>query len=92
MIRSFRDAKTEAFFRGDFVRAFSGFEEQALKRLVWLDAAESLEDLRNIRSNRLEALAGDRRGQFSIRINQQWRVCFRWREGDAFDVEIVDYH
>jgi proteic killer suppression protein len=92
MIRSFRNAETEAFFRGENVRAFSGFEAQALKRLLWLHAAETLEDLRAIRSNRLEALSGDRRGQFSIRINRQWRVCFRWHKGDALDVEIVDYH
>jgi proteic killer suppression protein len=63
-----------------------------LKRLLWLDAAKALEDLRATRSNRLEALKGDPRGQFSIRINQQWRVCFRWKDGDAFEVEIVDYH
>jgi proteic killer suppression protein len=92
MIRSFRDAKTEAFFRGEYVRAFSGFEAQALKRLLWLDAAETLEDLRNIRSNRLEALSGDRHGQFSIRINRQWRICFRWEKGNALEVEIADYH
>jgi len=92
MIRSFRDANTEAFFQGKFVRAFSGFEAQALKRLLWLHAAQSLEDLRAIRSNRLEALQGERQGQFSIRVNLQWRICFRWEGKDAFDVEIVDYH
>ncbi|MGA7239745.1 MAG: type II toxin-antitoxin system RelE/ParE family toxin [Bryobacteraceae bacterium] len=92
MIQSFRDAETESFYSGRFVRAFSGFEEQAVKRLQWLNAATSLEDLRATRSNRLEALKGDRKGQFSIRINDQWRVCFRWKDGNAVDVEIVDYH
>ena len=92
MIRSFRDAKTEAFFRGEYVRAFSRFEAQALKRLLWLDAAESLEDLRNVRSNRREALSGDRPGQLSIRINLQWRICFRWKDSEPYDVELTDYH
>lgn len=92
MIRSFKDAQVERFFTGEFIRAFSGFESQALRRLMLLHTAQTLEDLRAIRSNRLEALKGDRRGQFSIRINQQWRVCFRWEEGNALDVEIVDYH
>jgi len=59
---------------------------------LWLHAAQSLEDLRAIRSNRLEALQGERQGQFSIRVNLQWRICFRWEGKDAFDVEIVDYH
>jgi toxin HigB-1 len=92
MIKSFKDARAEAFYQGKFVQAFSGFEAQALKRLLWLNAAQTLEDLRAIRSNHLESLKGDRRGQFSVRINQQWRVCFRWKDGNAFEVEIVDYH
>jgi proteic killer suppression protein len=91
-IRSFSDARTEALWTGEFVRAFSGFDKQALNRLVQLDLAETLTDLRNFRSNRLEALKGDRKGQFSIRINDQYRICFRWKDGDALDVEIVDYH
>ena len=92
MILSFRDKKTEAFARGEFVRAFQGFDRQGWKRLEILAAATSLNDLRGLPSNRLEALRGDRVGQLSIRINRQWRVCFRWTEGEASDVEIVDYH
>lgn len=92
MIKSFKDSLTEDFFKGGFVHAFSGFETQALKRLLWLHAAKTLHDLREIRSNRLETLRGDRRGQFSVRINEQWRVCFRWEDNNALDVEIVDYH
>lgn len=64
----------------------------ALRKLFLLDAAEKLEDLRIPPGNQLERLAGDRKGQYSIRINDQWRVCFRWEEGDAYEVEIVDYH
>ena len=63
-----------------------------LRKLVQIDAAERLDDLRIPPGNRLEALKGDRRGQHSIRVNDQWRICFRWRDGDAYDVEIVDYH
>ena len=73
-------------------RQFRAIEEQARKRLRWLDAATSLADLAAIRGNRLEALKGDRAGQHSIRINDQWRICFYWRDGNALDVEIVDYH
>lgn len=64
----------------------------ALRKLLILDAADRLEDLRIPPGNRLEKLAGDRKGQYSIRINDQWRICFRWHQGDAYDVEIVDYH
>ncbi|MEM6746250.1 MAG: type II toxin-antitoxin system RelE/ParE family toxin [Pseudomonadota bacterium] len=94
MILGYATKDTEAFASGKFVRAFEGFRQQALKRLLILDAATSLGDLRQLPSNRLEALRGDRAGQFSIRINQQWRLCFKW-DGDALgpsDVEIVDYH
>lgn len=94
MILGYRDKRTEAFARGERVREFGGFERQAYKRLEVLDAATGLDDLRLLRSNRLEALAGDRRGQFSIRINKQWRICFEWPR-DALgpsNVEIVDYH
>ena len=81
------------FAEGAFVSAFQGFEQQAARRLSVLNAAPSLETLRNMRSNRLEAVKGDRQGQHSIRINRQWRVCFVWHEGQgATDVEIVDYH
>ena len=94
MILSFRDKKTEAFAQGDFVKAFSGFEAQAERRLAILNAAPSLETLRALPSNRLEALRADREGQYSIRINQQWRICFNWpvdAKGPS-NVEIVDYH
>ncbi len=92
MIRSFRRKDTERLFDDRFVRRFQAFERTARKKLESLNAASSLEDLRMIPGNRLEALRGSRAGQFSIRINDQWRVCFRWVEGDAYDVEIVDYH
>jgi len=75
------------------VRRFSReIQRVALRKLVMLHAAESLQDLRAPPGNRLERLSGDREGQYSIRINDQWRVCFRWAEGDAYDVEITDYH
>ncbi len=93
MIRGFRDRETERLFRREPVRKLpADVRRVALRKLVLLDAAESLEDLRVPRGNRLEKLTGDRAGQHSIRINDQWRVCFRWKEGDAEDVEIVDYH
>ncbi len=94
MILSYRDKKTESFARGEFVKAFQGFEDQAAKRLAILNAAPSLDTLRALPSNRLEALRGDRARQFSIRINQQWRICFDWPEGQSGpdNVEIVDYH
>jgi proteic killer suppression protein len=94
MILSYRDRRTEAFASGTFVREFQGFDRQAWKRLEILDAAASLDDLRGLPSNRLEALKGDRGGQFSIRINMQWRICFEWESGAAgpSGVEIVDYH
>lgn len=92
MIRSFADRDTEALFEDQFVRAFSGFERQARKKLLILNASAALEDLRVPPGNRLEALSGNRKGQFSIRINGQWRICFSWRDGHPHDVEIVDYH
>lgn len=94
MILTYRDKKTEAFASGEFVKAFQGFENQAAKRLAILNAAPDLASLRALPSNRLEALRGDRAGQFSIRINQQWRVCFDWPDGQPgpSNVEIVDYH
>lgn len=94
MILSFRDRKTEAFAQGEFVKAFSGFETQAERRLAILNAAPALEALRAFPGNRLEALRGDRNGQYSIRINQQWRICFEWPAGQIgpSNVEIVDYH
>ena len=92
MIRSFRDRKTRRFFEGQRVPAFHGFADQAVRRLALLDSAETLADLAALPSNRLEVLRGDRVGQYSIRINVQWRVCFRWTDDGPCDVEIVDYH
>ncbi|MFZ5617647.1 MAG: type II toxin-antitoxin system RelE/ParE family toxin [Pseudomonadota bacterium] len=94
MILSYRDKKTEQFAGGEFVRAFQGFEDQAARRLSILNAALSLDTLRSLPGNRLEALKGDRAGQYSIRINQQWRICFEWPDGQTgpSNVEIVDYH
>lgn len=94
MILSYRDKRTKAFAGGTFVREFQGFDRQAWKRLEILDAATSLDELRALPSSRLEALRGDRRGNFSIRINSQWRICFEWPHGAAgpSNVEIVDYH
>ena len=92
MIRSFRDRETRRFFEGQRVAAFQSFARHAVRRLVLLDSAETLGDLAALPSNRLEALRGDRAGQHSIRINVQWRVCFRWTEDGPHDVEVVDYH
>jgi proteic killer suppression protein len=92
VIRSFADKGTMALYQGRRVRRFDGFRAQAERRLQVLRRARTLEDLRGLPGNRLEALTGSRQGQFSIRINRQWRICFRWHDGDAWDVEIVDYH
>jgi proteic killer suppression protein len=92
VIRSFADKKTSTLWSGASVPAFRAFRAQAERKLAILDAAGSLDDLRGLPGNRLELLKGDRKGQHSIRINDQWRLCFRWSEGDAYDVEIVDYH
>ena len=92
MIRSYRNRDTERVFHRQFVPAFQGFATSALRRLRMLDRAKTLENLSAFNGNRLEALSGDRAGQYSIRINRQWRICFRWYDGDAYDVEIVDYH
>ncbi len=92
MIRSFADKATERLANRERVRAFAGFERVALRKLEMIRAAGVLEDLRVPPGNRLEALKGDRAGQHSIRINDQWRVCFRWSDGEAHEVEICDYH
>ena len=92
MIRSFGSRDTERFFHGGTVPAFQGFAAQALRRLRYLNDANSLTQLHSRPGNRVESLSGNRVGQYSIRINLQWRVCFRWLDGDAYDVEIVDYH
>ena len=94
MIVSYKDKRTQKFADGEFVRDFQGFDRQAWKRLEILDAAVSLSELQQLPSNRLEALYGDRMAQYSIRINQQWRLCFEWPEGAVgpSNIEIVDYH
>ena len=94
MIRSYRGRRSERFAEGERIPAFEGFRHQAEKRLTVLEAAVSLRDLAQLRSNRLEALSGDRKGQYSIRINSQWRLCFEWPQGadGPENVEIVDYH
>ena len=94
MILNYRDRRTKQFADGEFVRPFHGFARQGWKRLDILNAATSLNDLAALPSNRLEALRGDRAGQYSIRINQQWRICFEWPANapGPSNVEIVDYH
>lgn len=92
MIRSFASRDTERLFNDERVAKYQAVERQARRKLLLIDAARTLEDLRVPPGNHLEALSGDRLGQYSIRINKQWRISFRWRDGDAFDVEIVDYH
>jgi proteic killer suppression protein len=93
MIRSFRCKETERVWGGQSSRKFPGdIQDRALRKLRQLDASGSLDDLRNPPGNRLEALHGERAGQMSIRINGQWRICFQWHDGDATEIEIVDYH
>jgi proteic killer suppression protein len=93
MIRSFKDRRTEAVFRGESPKGFpSDLVKVARRKLGYLDAANDLADLRLPPGNRLEALAGDRRGQHSIRINDQFRVCFVWTARGPADVELIDYH
>jgi len=92
MIQSFKYSDTEALFNGRRVARFVNFERAALRKLEQLDLALSIEDMRSPPGNRLEALKGDRTGQWSVRINDQWRVCFRFENGNALNVEIVDYH
>jgi len=92
MIRSFRCRDTEALAAGERVRRFAGIADVARRKLRQLQIAGRLDDLRVPPGNRLEALKGDRQGQYSIRVNDQWRVCFRWTAAGAEDVEIVDYH
>jgi toxin HigB-1 len=90
----YKDKRTEEFVAGKRVKEFQSFERQAYKRLEILEAATSKEDLMQLPSNRFESLGGDRKGQYSIRINEQWRICFNWTEGSvkAFNIEIIDYH
>lgn len=93
MIKSFGDRDTERLFdRRPIKRLSSKLQRVALRKLRILDAATTLDDLRVPPANRLEKLKGDRSGQYSIRVNRRWRICFDWRSGDAYKVEIVDYH
>jgi proteic killer suppression protein len=93
MIKSFRDDDTERLFqRGPAKRLPRQLQRIALRKLLMIDAAKSLDDLRVPPANRLEKLSRDRIGQYSIRINDQWRICFEWSDGDAYEVEVVDYH
>jgi proteic killer suppression protein len=92
MIISFRDRATQSIWMGAFVKRFSGIEKQAQRKLDMLHVARDLNDLRAPPGNRLEMLAGNRQGLHSIRINDQWRICFRWTKEGPADVEIVDYH
>ncbi len=92
MIKGFRCRETQKVFERRNSRKFAAIQRVALRKLLMLDAAESLQDLRVPPANRLEKLSGDRTGQHSIRVNDQWRICFRWKSGNAQDVEIVDYH
>ncbi len=93
VIKSFRGKATAAIFSGLFVRHLShGIQRRARAKLQQLDHAQTLDDLRIPPANMLEILKDDRAGQYSIRVNRQWRICFAWHDGDAFDAEIVDYH
>ena len=94
MIVNYRDKRTREFAQGRWVKAFSGFERMANLKLDRLEAATSIRDLAALPGNRFEALAGDRKGQYSIRINDKWRICFEWPDGapGPSNVEIVDYH
>jgi proteic killer suppression protein len=92
VIRSFKDRDTARLFDDQFVARFRAIERQARRKLLYLHRAHTIQDLIVPPGNRLEALRGGRKGQHSIRVNDQWRICFRWKDGDAHDVEIVDYH
>jgi len=92
VIRDFRDKKTELFFAGEHIKEFSGMRKVAERKLTMLDSASDLKDLLSPTGNRLEKLKGDRAGQYSIRINDQWRICFVWMPDGPHDVEITDYH
>jgi len=92
VIKSFRSQETEQLYSRQRVKRFRAFERVAQRKLRQLDIAAELRDLQSPPGNHLQALKGDRKGQHSIRVNDQWRICFVWRDGDAYDVEIVDYH
>jgi len=91
--QSFGKSETERVFRGEMARGLPrDIQAAALRKLLVLHAATAVDELRSPPSNRLERLAGDRAGQMSLRVSDQWRICFRWEQGDAYDVEITDYH
>ena len=92
MIRGFKGKKTERFFAGVAVKEFSGFKKAAERKLLMLDSASELRDLLSPPANRLERLKGERDGQHSIRINDQWRICFVWKKDGPHEVEMTDYH
>jgi proteic killer suppression protein len=92
MIRGFKDKKTERLFAGQTVKEFSGFRKAAERKLTMLDSAAEARDLLSPPGNQLEKLKGDRAGRYSIRINDQWRLCFTWGEDGPYEVEIADYH
>lgn len=92
MIRSFADKETEQVFERRHSRRYAAFERIALRKLRQIHRVTRLEELFEPPGNRLEALKGNRTGQWSLRINEQWRICFEWRDGDAYEVKIVDYH
>lgn len=92
MIKSFADKRTEELYKGKFVKQFSSFREKAERKLLIIDCANNLVDIKNPPGNKLEMLSGNREGYYSIRIDKQWRVCFKWVGNNAYDVEIVDYH
>lgn len=92
MIKTFKDTKTKNLFQGEQVKRFVNIETVAMRKLAMLNRAEQIDDLRIPPGNQLEALKGNRAGHYSIRINDQFRLCFRFENGDAFEVEIVDYH
>ncbi len=92
MIKSFADKQTQQLYEGKPAKKYQGFRKQAERRLQILDSATRLDDLKYLPSNRFEALKGDRKGQYSIRINKQWRICFKWLRDEVHNVEIIDYH
>lgn len=92
MIKTFHCKETQALFDDHLVLKFRTIERSARRKLLYLNRAKTLEDLHSLPGNRLEALRGDRNGQYSIRINDRWRICFIWRNGHAYEVEIIDYH
>ena len=93
MIRSFRDKDTERLFNGEYTKKWgSALARKAVIKMLLIDSAQTINDLRMPPSNHLEKLVGDRVGQYSIRVNKQWRICFVWEDGDAAEIELTDYH